>query len=349
MQQASSPAGTLFIRFSSLGDIILAEPAVRAYKAQRPDSRIDFLTKKAFGPVVDLFPGVDRVITAPEPLSALALYRFRNFLKGEGYAAVVDLHRNLRSYGASLFLAGERFGYPRASLKRRLMAAGLFRGESVEHTAARYQRALGSLAPQSSSPGILPVIELSRECRERASEILGSHGWREGEKLAAIIPGARWPAKRWPAEYFAEVIRTITGQIGARCIILGDEDDRPVAREITGQLRGEAVDLTGQTTLVDMAGVLSLTDLVITNDSGPMHLAAAVGTPVMAIFGPTTPSLGFAPTGSRDKIFQVSVDCRPCSVHGSRNCWRGDWYCLMEVKPDEVSAEAVTLMKEIRP
>lgn len=138
----------------------------------------------------------------------------------------------------------------------------------------------------------------------------------------------------------------IYAETGSLCVILGSTLDRPVSSRVLSHLSGEAVDLCGRTGLGELAAVLQTSDLAITNDSGPMHMSTSVGTPVMAVFGPTSPTLGFAPLGSCDKIFQVSLDCRPCSIHGSRPCRRGDLKCLTGVKPEHIVKEAIPIIKE---
>ncbi len=345
---ARSPK-TLFIRLSSLGDIILTEPTVRAYKNARPGAEIHFLTKGGYEEVVGLFPEVDRVVaTPPGRLTTRGLMTVIEGLRREDYDTVVDLQRNMRSLGITRMLSvPEKTGYYKAAFKRRLMPLGFFRARGVEHTARRYLTSLERLGLPGNGVSLCPALSPGPAAGERARSILAAAGWDGRSPLVAVIAGSRWPSKRWPAANFAALIRGLKTAGGAFCVLLGNVSDRPVTGEVMAGLAGEAADLTGRTSLEELAAVLRKADLAVTNDSGPMHLASAVGTRVLAVFGPTIPTLGFAPLGEGDRIFQAPLGCRPCSIHGSKPCRRGDLRCMVSVEPERLVREALAVLEEV--
>lgn len=348
MPRQNPGSRTLFIRLSSLGDVVLTEPTIRAYKLARPGEEIHFLTKSTYCGLVGMLPSVDRVISTGEgPLTARRLASIIRSLRKRGYDSVIDLQNNLRSNAISMS-AGRagRHSYDKASLKRRLMPLGFYRDLGVKHTSKRYLSSLDGMGLGTGDIDHRPRIDPGDASVEAARKIMPGLDPENGHKLVAVVAGARWPSKRWPAGYFAEVVKTLQDRAGALCVLVGDESDRAVAGEVLSHIGGKTLDLTGLTDLCTLAGVLRMAKLTITNDSGPMHLSAAVGTPVLAVFGPTTPTLGFAPLGSRDRIFQVPLDCRPCSIHGSKPCRRGDPRCLTEVTPDGIAGEALKILGE---
>lgn len=119
-------------------------------------------------------------------------------------------------------------------------------------------------------------------------------------------------------------------------VIVGGEKDMGVATEVAGIAGDGVVNLAGRTSLLELAGVLKKASLLVTNDSGPMHVSAAVSTPVVVLFGPTVPEFGFSPLGERDRVVEVDLPCRPCSLHGTDRCSEGNLQCMRLIGSEDV-------------
>lgn len=331
----------LFVRFSSLGDVILATPAVRSLKAAIPGARISFLTKSAYGPLLEGHPDIDRVIAFEPRPGESGLSALTGLCRGQGpFDLVVDLHGTLRSRLVAAFLpASRKVRYRKDSLMRRLWAMGWMRGRMAGdgmHVADRYLRALEQLGvpPRVTSPEIF----LAPREVEGAERFLRQMGVRDTQGIAVILPGARWSNKQWTARGFAAVGEALSARRGLEIVVAGDREDRAAVDEFKRELSAECVDIAGKTGIRELAAVLRLAGVAVGNDSGPGHLAAAVGTPVVTIFGPTTEAFGFAPRGERVKTVSLPLPCRPCSVHGGRRCPGGRRACLEDLEPQAVIA-----------
>jgi heptosyltransferase-2 len=336
----------LFIRFSSLGDVLLTTPAVKAVKRSRPESRVTFLTKAAFAPLLRGNPAVDRTVTLPENPKGLAdLVRLCRNL-GE-YDLVVDLHANLRSRVACLALRAKRIvRYRKGSLQRRLWSMGFCRGSMAtgeKHVVERYLEALFPLGIRAelSAPEMWVSEEEEAACREK----LAGLGLPPERDYAVLVPGARWPKKRWSPIGFIGVGRWLRDVRKTVVVLAGDRGDRELCAEIGRGVGEECFDLSGQTELRELGALLKGAVIAVGNDSGPGHMAAAVGTPVLTLFGPTSESFGFRPLGENAHVLSHDVGCRPCSVHGGSRCPQERRVCLDDIE----AGEAIEAMQVILP
>jgi heptosyltransferase-2 len=186
--------------------------------------------------------------------------------------------------------------------------------------------------PSSTQPKLFIT---DREVEE-ALDLLAGAGVRDPRRIAVIAPGARWPNKRWSAEGFAKLGEWLASQKGLEIVIAGDRDDRSVVDELRRRLTVASADISGRTGLRELGAVLRGARVFIGNDSGPGHLAAAVGTPVVTIFGPTSEAFGVPPRGEGVRSVSLPLECRPCSLHGGRRCPRGRRACLEDLEPGAV-------------
>jgi heptosyltransferase-2 len=190
----------------------------------------------------------------------------------------------------------------------------------------------------------MPRLVVGDGARDRAAELLAAEGIDEDRPLVALGVGAGRPTKRWPAARFAELGDLIIEQSAAEVLLLGDAKETALAREISQMMAGVPHLLTGRTTAGQLAAVLARCRVLVTNDSGPMHVATAVSTPVVAIFGPTTTGLGYAPLGPQDIVISRSLECRPCSLHGSDRCPTGTFECMEAIEAREVLEHVLALL-----
>jgi heptosyltransferase-2 len=164
--------------------------------------------------------------------------------------------------------------------------------------------------------------------------------------LIAIAPGTAWNTKRWPREHFARLAQMLS-DAGDRVVLIGGPEDAPLCREIAGAAgRAGVVDASGAFSVLGSAELIRRSALLVCNDSAPLHLAGAVGTPVLAIFGATTPAFGFGPIGPRDRVLETEgLACRPCSIHGGDRCPIGTFECMVRITP-AMAFEAARSMAE---
>jgi heptosyltransferase-2 len=160
-----------------------------------------------------------------------------------------------------------------------------------------------------------------------------------------MIPGSQWGTKRWPAERFAALIRILSSQHQIRVALFGGPQDHVIAEVITSACNAPVINLIGQTPLQELAAYLECCALVVSNDTGPMHIAAALGKPILVLYGPTTPELGFFPYGVLWKEAGVSLRCRPCHAHGPQRCPLSHWRCMMDLSVDQVAAGVQLLLR----
>jgi len=160
-------------------------------------------------------------------------------------------------------------------------------------------------------------------------------------RLAGVHPGAAWTTKRWLPERFAELCRRLKAE-GATPVLVGGPGDAALGAEIARA--SGAVDLVGRTDLEELKSLMGRLELFVTNDSGPMHLAAAAGVPVVAIFGATTRELGFFPYGPGHRVVEETLACRPCGLHGAKECPEGHFLCMRLLSVDRVHQACVSAL-----
>lgn len=185
-------------------------------------------------------------------------------------------------------------------------------------------------------------LEVSDDRKSRAREFLRARGVGEGNFLVALCPGSiNSRAKRWPAERYAALADRLIDELGAQVLLVGTTAEATVSREVSGQMRNQPLTLTGQTDLAELVATLSLVDLLVTNDTGPAHIASALGRPTLVIFGPTNP-LTTRPFSAVGEIVRKPPDCAPCML---REC-PIDHRCMTAITPADVFERARTLLTD---
>jgi len=198
-----------------------------------------------------------------------------------------------------------------------------------------------------ADPGEVKPSEFSlphdTQAEMRVEVLLAAAGVQAGATLVAMNPSARWDTKRWPSESFAAVGDRLQQDEATRVVLIGGRDERPVGKQVMRAMQTAPIDLMGQTTLKELIALLRRARLLVTNDSGPMHLAAAVGTPVIALFGPTDPART-GPYGAGHTVLRSAVPCSPCF---SRRCTNAvELECLTSIRPENVIEAAMSLLEQ---
>ena len=335
------PTRVLVIRLSSLGDILLTTPVLRLLREHCPAARIDFLTKAIYKDLLCANPCVDRVLLF-DPQQGLR--QTLHTLRQTHYDVVVDLHRTLRSRLLSRGVTAQRkLTYAKRTVRRALLVHlgwnTLQVMTPVPELYAAPLRHLGMTAPLSPLE-----MHLTPESREAMRTYVRQALPHSVERpLLAVAPGARWPTKRWSVERFAAVAQELAQAQRAAVVVLGGVEDVSLAQELCRRLCVPVLDSTGKLSLMHTAALLQQCRLLLSNDSGLMHMATALRVPVVAIFGPTVQEFGFYPFKACAQVISADLSCRPCSTKGSARCPRGHHQCMQQVTVAQVRTAAYTM------
>lgn len=338
MRVMLSPSKILIIRLSSLGDVVLTTPVVSALKSAWPAARLTFLTKGAFAPVLQRHPLIDEVVVFEDR----GLWGWAGEIRRQRFDIVIDLHDTVRSRAWSMLSGAHRRARydKRAADRRRLVWTKRLSPRLAGNVVDRYLEPLADLGV----PAVDRIPKLYVGAEERLPEPLEK---RLGPgPFIALAPGALHDTKQWPGDRFAAAADRLAE--GRPVVLLGTGADARAAEEILKSLASPAQSFVGQTSLRDMMLVLQRCALLLTNDSGAMHVAAALDVPTLAIFGPTVKPFGFFPAGDRTAVVEAAgLECRPCSVHGSKKCPLGHFRCMTDVTVDQVVASAQALLAQV--
>lgn len=316
----------LIIRFNSMGDVLLALPVAMAIKQNRPEAGVDFLTRAEYAPIFDQFPAVDRAFSFDGQLRSLL-----GTLRKQKYDTVIDLQKNPRSIIITAALNPKNvISYPKRRLARELIIRRPNFKFNIGHTVDAYLTALNRA---KIKPAIRrPRVELQPEVSDFGHEFIRNSGL-QGD-IIGLCPGSKHYEKRWPQ--YPELARAIIESTDKNIIVFsGPHDSFAPDLDIKSDRLTAAHDLR----LDQVAGIMSACKLIVTNDSGLMHLAVSLSVPVVAIFGPTHPSLGFSPLGPNDRVLCDDVPCSPCSLHGEKKCRLPRKICFEKITPKRVIAE----------
>jgi lipopolysaccharide heptosyltransferase I len=319
----------LIVKLSAIGDVVQTLPALEAIKRIFPASRIDWVVEEASSGILDGHPLIDHLIVSRRKTWLRMLSRPTKFL--EGIKVISGFIRALRSVRydiaidfQGLLKSGIIIGLSRSTRKigfdRTRELSYLFLNERLpaydieKHALERYLDVARYLGASDPPPTCALPIERERVIvKDRLSQ-----ADIEGGSVVVINPLARWRTKLWQEEKFARLADRLISERNATVIFTGGPDDREAITRIRGMMREQALDWTGKTTLKELAALAERADLFITTDTGPMHLAAAAGSRVIAVFGPTAP-WRTGPYGKGHIAVRAGVECSPCF---SRTCSR---------------------------
>lgn len=329
------------VRFGALGDCILLCPFLRHLK-RKGAGEVTVVTKQAYLGLFAATTGVDRVVALGKKAGLRGLHQIARSRRPEDFV-LADAHGSLRSRMLCAALGGAEVRIEKHYIQRTALI--LFKRRCrIPRVTERYSRlgeALG-LPPLETPVG---GIEVPAHARRTAASLLG----RVDGPYICLAPGSRWPMKQWAADNYAELARRIAFELGYHVVLLGDANDAHAARPIVREARGRVTDLLGRTGILEAAAVIEGARVFIGNDSGLMHLAEAVGVPVIALFGPTVEEFGYYPSLPESKVIERSLPCRPCSRNGRRPCPRGTQECLTGIPVDSVEEALWDLLEKTGP
>ena len=334
----------LVIKLRYIGDVLLATPVLRALRERFPEARVAVAVNRGTEDILRGNPDLNEVLVV-ERGGPAEQWRFLREIRRRRFDCVIDLTDGDRSAILARFSgAPVRIGLNEEHRWRGLLYTAVARpGPEMTH---RLERDLEAVRPLGIQPKAWPLtLNTSPEDDEAAARLLNEATGGQVSRVKRLVmlqPGARYWFKAWPPERFAELAGRLAGKHGCTILIGGDAKERELAEAIRGAAGKAAVSLAGRLTLLQYAAVLKRCALFVGNDNGPMHMAAALGVPVVALFGPSNPS-EWGPRGSRTEVIYKGLDCRRC-FHPT--CTRGEDSCMRQITVDEVFAAAGRLLAQ---
>lgn len=334
----------LVIRFSSLGDILLAAPTLRGIRARFPSAHIDLLVASEYEEAAKLLPGPSQVVSFNRQSGLRGLLRLRSDLAGR-YSILVDLQNTPRSafLRAATFpviwVKAKRYRFRRWLLIR--FKWNLYK--KVPPVPLRFLRAVDDLGVNDDGRGadlFLSDADVSRT-EPVLAQVVGN-----AKSVVALCPGARHATKRWPVKRWIDLGRRLCAE-GIHVVVVGSENESGLMDSIAHEIP-DSQQFCGQS-LIRVAALFQRCSVVVTNDSGLMHLAVGFHRPVVALFGPTVREFGFFPFRAHAAVIEQSLNCRPCSAMGTDKCPKRHFRCMEDTVVDDVYHAVQKLLKVDNP
>lgn len=339
----------LMIKMRYIGDTVLVTPLIKAFKTAMPRAQIDLLLNKETAGIVKGHPQIDNILAFDYDRSKKDYRYFIKFLfdiRSYGYDMVLDLTRNDRS-ALFTFVTGApyRIGYEGASFFQQKAYTHQVSCRFGEiHTVDHHLQMARSLGLPANDPH--PDLTVSNAGIQRIRTLIEEAGLNSAAPYVLIHPGARRWYKSWPPDRFARIADVILKHYPVQVVLSGGPGDEETCKTIASQMRKSAFNLCGRIQLDQLPALIGQSALLIGNDSAPIHIATAVKTPVVALFGPTKWE-AWQPRRTHDKILSVAYSCRPCG-HSRPDCPLGDTYCMSTITVEKVWETIQNLFSTLR-
>jgi len=339
-----TPNKILIVRTDRLGDVILSTPVIKNLRLFFPKSHIAFICRPYTRDALEGNPDLDEVIIYDKygkQKSLWASIKFAFFLRKKKFDLAIILHPTNRVHLIT-FLAGipERVGWDKKLGKLLTQRIKHTKQEGKKHEleyTLDLLRSLGIAIKHTDT--YFPILS---KAKTKIEQLLKNEGIAEGGKFIVIHPSASCPSKRWPQENFGKVIKLLKEKLSFKIIIITSQSEREFGEKLVGD--SGVIDLRGSLSISELGALLEQTALFISNDSGPVHIAASFNTPVISIFGRTDSGLSplrWGPRGRKSFYLHKDVGCTKCLAHG---CAKG-FLCLREITPQEVADKAMSFLK----
>lgn len=326
-----------------LGDAVLTLPLIHTVARAWPEAELHFYVRGGFESLFAAQPelaGVHGFAKRGGQKGIMGAYRFGHEISRQGFDLWISAHTSLRSgLIARWSSVPKRIGYDRPRFN------SFFYTHTVDRAFDRFdeiERLLRLTGPLDIEPVHEPKLVLPDKALAAAAAYFDGLG--HDAPVLGIHPGSTWPTKQWPEAYFSRVV-DLALEAGARVLVFGGPGEEAVAARVLAGAENplkdqRAADLSGQLNLPELAAWIGRLDCYLSGDSGPMHLAWIQGTPLTAVFGPTVRDLGFFPRGENSTVIETDLDCRPCSLHGPKECPLTHHRCMRDLTPERVFADA---------
>lgn len=353
-QKPNSPRRILLLRLERIGDLLMAVPGITAVRAFAPGASIDLVVGSWNEELATAISGINRVEALDAAwlsregagLDLPALLRHAAKWRSHRYDLAINFEPDIRSnlliaVAGAAWTAGYRSGGGGPLLDEQ------FDYDPQSHTSDNARRLVSGVFDSALPPPAATTLDLPEEHRRRARGILGA----AARPIVAVHVSSGRAIKQWDPDRFADVARRLASTRGATILLTGSTDDRPLIDRVKLAVpASHVVDASGEGSLLTLGALLGEAELLITGDTGPMHLAAAVGTPIVVVFGPSDPRR-YAPRGPFDQVVRVDLPCAPCNrirLPPAR-CTGGTPDCLSLVGPERVFDAAVAVLDQCFP
>ena len=323
----------LIIHTAFIGDIVLSTPLIKKIKDTYPDSDITYVTT----------PSGEAILKNNPHLNNIIVYDKRG--EHKGISGVWQLGKRLRYENFNMVITPHR--YLRSSILSWLSRSPIRKGYDIASGSCLFTEKIKYDRTKHEVEKLLSFVDLENKKRYEIElypgekeKMKGDNLWKENlledKKVVVLALGSQWFTKQWPVEYFNKLAESLKKLSNIKLIVVGgkDEINLPIEKE-------NIIDMRGKTSLLELADILSRADVVVTNDSSPIHIASAFKKPrIFALFGPTIEKFGFFPWSLNSKVFQVDgLKCRPCGIHGGKSCPEKHFKCMRDILPEEVFNE----------
>jgi heptosyltransferase-2 len=325
----------LVIRLSSLGDVILTTPLLKVLKQNYPQSKIDYLVKHEYSDVLKNNPNTDNLITCDDDINFSGLTKLKKQIKSNKYDLIIDAHNNLRTFYLQLFLNSKKIKFKKFSIRKFLLVR--FKINLMKDFPSVSQRYCEILKPLGiSAPAVLHEIFPDESSKQKVDLLFKELNLSKDKKIICIIPSSKHFTKTYPEEKYCELINKFDA---ARYsfILIGKETDKINIDKIKSKTGSNVYDLCDKLNVLETAELMKNCWLVISGDTGPMHIAEAVNAPLIMLAGSSVKEFGFYPKNKNSIVLENNtLKCRPCSHIGKSSCPEGHFKCMSEIKPDQI-------------
>lgn len=333
----------LVIQTAFIGDVILTLPLVQVLSEEFIESKIDLMLIPQTSELVKNNPLLNEVMTYDKRNTGIIeLAKMGNLLKRKRYDLIISPHRSARSAMLSSMAS------PKMSISFSTSALSFLYNKTVSYIKGIHEirRNLSLLKPVGITKDeiIRPELYIGEDDSRIAADLLNDF-FLAGRKYAVVAHGSVWHTKRYPEQKVAQLVK-ILAESGVSVVLTGAASDAEAAGRIVSEARSVNVfDATGRLSILQSAEMIRRSSVLITNDSAPLHLGNSVGTPVYAIFGSTVTRFGFYPYGDSDRVYEVEgLPCRPCGIHGRRNCPLGTLECMYGISEKGIAGDVLNLI-----
>ncbi len=318
----------LVVRFSSIGDIVLTTPVVRCLKTQVKDAEVHYLLKKQYEPVMKANPYIDKIYSLDNDFNKTV-----KRLRGENYHYIIDLHKNIRTLRLKIRLRLIAFTFDKLNIEKWLMVNFKINKLPDIHIVDRYFKSVGIFNVRNDNKGMDYYID-----EKDVVDISSEHNELKNGYIAFVI-GARHTTKQLPVDKIISICRMIKYPV----VLIGGKEDFNKGELIKKSAGSKVHNYCGRLSINQSASLVKQSLLVISHDTGMMHVAAAFKKKIISIWGNTIPGFGMYPykPDKESVIFQVhGLSCRPCTKLGYKKCPKGHFKCMVDINESEVAEYA---------
>jgi len=318
----------LILRLSSIGDIVLTQPVPLILKEKFPDSQVDYLTKPAYKGVIEAFGCIDNIYEWEDKKKAIRIIRMNK------YDLVIDLHSKLNTSiikllsGSKKTITVNKRHWYRWALTKKIVKQP---NKSISDIYLKTLQKIGI-----DIMNYIPVLHPKKVLKKIIHQLYNDNGIDRKRKLVGIFPGALHYTKQYSTTDLAKFINMVPDKYGCHFLILGAIKDNKFAEKIIERTGVKIYNLCGKVNIPELIALIDTLDIIISNDSGPMHIAAALKKPQIAIFGGTHSILGFSPLNYNAVVLQANLSCQPCSTCGLDKCPLGTMACMKAITADHL-------------